>query len=150
MSSARAIESLFADGEGAFAYPLRYVTCGTGEGESDEGESDEGSGKAVGGVKVLVSVPKRNHKRAVVRNLLKRRIREAYRLNKAPLLAALAGTEANGAGGGLHLGLIYTAKKVEDYAHIEAAVRKAIAQVIEKMDATAARAESAPETGVEK
>ncbi|MCK9628235.1 MAG: ribonuclease P protein component [Bacteroidales bacterium] len=31
--------------------------------------------------RVLISVPKRAHKRAVARNLIKRRIREAYRLN---------------------------------------------------------------------
>ena len=36
--------------------------------------------------RVLVSVPKRYFKRAVRRNLLKRRIREAYRLQKALLL----------------------------------------------------------------
>lgn len=32
--------------------------------------------------RMMVSVPKRSFKRAVKRNLLKRRIREAYRLNK--------------------------------------------------------------------
>lgn len=34
---------------------------------------------------VLISVPKKNHKRAVVRNTIKRRIREAYRLHKQML-----------------------------------------------------------------
>lgn len=38
--------------------------------------------------RIMVSVPKRNFKRAVKRNLLKRRIRESYRLRKALLLGA--------------------------------------------------------------
>ncbi len=33
--------------------------------------------------RIIVSVPKKRFRRAVMRNLLKRRIREAYRLNKA-------------------------------------------------------------------
>jgi len=35
--------------------------------------------------RILVSVPKKHFKRAVKRNLLKRRIREAYRLQKSAL-----------------------------------------------------------------
>lgn len=33
--------------------------------------------------RIIVSVPKKRFRRAVMRNLLKRRMREAYRLNKA-------------------------------------------------------------------
>ena len=38
---------------------------------------------------VAISVSKRNFKRAVHRNLLKRRIKEAYRLHKLPLIQLL-------------------------------------------------------------
>ena len=90
-----------------------------------------------GRVKVLISVPKRNHKRAVVRNLLKRRTREAYRLNKAPLLAAFDATsDMRGAnkenGRELHLGLIYASKKAEEYPVIEEAVRKIISKLADQ------------------
>jgi len=40
-----------------------------------------GSGLAYN--RIIVSVPKKRFRRAVMRNLLKRRMREAYRLNKA-------------------------------------------------------------------
>lgn len=60
------ILSLLKEGKPVFKYPLKAVFL--------EGEGD-----------VVVSVPKRNFKRAVKRNLLKRRIREAYRLNSSLL-----------------------------------------------------------------
>ena len=41
--------------------------------------------EAAGFSRLMVSVPKRNFKRAVKRNLLKRRIREAWRLNAGEL-----------------------------------------------------------------
>jgi len=39
--------------------------------------------------RMLISIPKRHFKKAVTRNLLKRRVREAYRKNKTELLTAM-------------------------------------------------------------
>ncbi len=62
------------------------------------------------GARLLISVPKRHFKRAVKRNLLKRRIREAYRRNK-PV-------------GSVDLMLVYLCEEVLDYASIAAAIQK--------------------------
>lgn len=70
---------------------------------------------------ILVSVPKRLHKRANVRNLLKRRIREAYRLNQEPLRKLCAQHHIR-----LSIGLLYSSGEVADYTTIENAVRKII------------------------
>ena len=67
----------------------------------------------------MVSVPKRLHKRANVRNLLKRRMREAYRLNKEPLREICIRENIR-----LSLGLLYTSGEIADYKTIEHAVRK--------------------------
>lgn len=70
---------------------------------------------------ILVSVPKRLHKRANVRNLLKRRMREAYRLNQEPLRELCAQHHIR-----LSIGLLYSSGEVADYTTIENAVRKII------------------------
>ncbi|MBP5397363.1 MAG: ribonuclease P protein component [Bacteroidales bacterium] len=69
--------------------------------------------------RLLISVPKRSFKRAVKRNLLKRRIREAYRRHK-PAVA-------------VDLMLVYLPKEVLSYAEIEAGVVAAIARVEEAL-----------------
>ena len=62
--------------------------------------------------KIIISVPKRIFKRAVDRNKLKRRIREAYRKNKTALYEELNSKK-------VLLMVIYTSKKMEEYNEIE-------------------------------
>ena len=77
--SQKQIDKLFA-GDGSqskAAFPLRAVYV------------VEDSQESKPSVQVLISVPKRRFRHAVDRNRVKRQIREAYRLNKQLLLAAI-------------------------------------------------------------
>jgi len=67
LTGKKAIENLFENGKSVVDFPLRAVFCTTKE-----------HNKA----KILVSVPKKYFKKAVLRNYHKRIIRENYRLNK--------------------------------------------------------------------
>jgi len=77
-------------------------------------------------IQVLISVPKKQFKRAVLRNRLKRRIREAYRLNKAPLLTALTRGQKN-----MQIALVYTGNEVLDYTDIEESVVRGIIRLLD-------------------
>ena len=84
---------MFESGESGFIFPFRYVWFA----EPDTEQS----------VEVLFSVPKKFHKRANKRNLLRRRTKEAYRLQKQIV--------HNGAPVNLDLALIYSSKEVLPY-----------------------------------
>ena len=67
LSSKLGISALMAKGKWGASSPLKFCCLLRGGGEK---------------TRILISVPKKFFKRAVKRNLLKRRIRESYRLQK--------------------------------------------------------------------
>lgn len=62
--------------------------------------------------KVVFTIPKRRFKLAVMRNLLRRRLHEAYRLNKSLIPTDKA----------YHLGFIFTGKESASYQELEAKI----------------------------
>jgi ribonuclease P protein component len=68
LCSRKLIDKLFKDGSSFIAYPLRLTFC------LIKADDDK--------LQILFNVTKRRFKRAVDRNLLKRRMRESYRTNK--------------------------------------------------------------------
>lgn len=82
--------------------------------------------------RIVVSVPKKCFRRAVKRNLLKRRIREAYRLNKNLL-------PVNAEKGGTDILFIYSSKDILDFNAVVLSVRnilESLAAKVTAMDAT--------------
>lgn len=111
LRSLGAVRRLFECGESGFVFPFRYVWYA----EPDTEPS----------VEVLFTVPKKFHKRANRRNLLRRRTKEAYRLQKQII--------RNGATMNLDLALIYSSKEVLPYKVIANAVRKILEHVAERL-----------------
>ncbi len=107
-----AIRRLFGSGESGFVYPFRYVWFA----EGDEQMSAE----------VLFSVPKKFHKRANRRNLVRRRTKEAYRLNKERLVGC-------GKSAAVDVALIYSTKEIVPYKTIEHALHRIFQQIVERM-----------------
>jgi ribonuclease P protein component len=72
LSRETSIKSLFENGSSFYFHPFKVLYLP----HPDSGSTTN---------QVLFSVPKRQFKRAVDRNTIKRRLREAYRLNKSGL-----------------------------------------------------------------
>ena len=96
------MEQLFREGRSFYVAPFRILI---------REEKYEGARPVV---RMAVSVPRKLFKKAVKRNLVKRRIREAYRLNKSVLTEFLA--EENVC---LDVIFIYTSREILPYREIE-------------------------------
>ncbi|MDO4511436.1 MAG: ribonuclease P protein component [Bacteroidales bacterium] len=101
LCSHTAINLMFAHGKCVISYPLRAVYR-------------VGDARAEAPVRFMITIPKKKIRKAVGRVLLRRRTREAYRLNRALLVPALAEAEKS-----VDVAFIYLSKEPADYAVIE-------------------------------
>lgn len=107
------IATLFSQGKSINAFPIRAVYMK----QTAEKSSTINTG---------VVVSKKNIRLAVNRNLIKRRMREAYRLNNQELKAALEQSNT-----GLRLMLIYVGKEPLPYATIETKIKAVLKRLSE-------------------
>ena len=96
------IEKLYHNGSSFLVYPFRIIWL------SSEANSEFP-------VQVLISIPKKKFKRAVDRNLLKRRIREIYRLQKSEDLFPFLNERSEK----IVLAINYIGNEIAEYASME-------------------------------
>jgi ribonuclease P protein component len=113
LSWKRYIDLLFKEGKSFIAFPLRVIYLPVEE--------------IPASVSFLVSVPKKNIRKAVGRNYIKRQVREAYRVRKYELTDALA--ESNRS---LFLAFLYLDKEIRPFADMEKAMTKVIQTLQDK------------------
>ena len=109
------VEGLFRHGKSFYEYPLRVIWRQMTP-EQLSGNFRNQIPEGIGKLQMMVGVPKKKRKRAVDRVLLRRRLREAYRLNNSEL-KEIVGENSNI--GTLSVAFIYQHKENMPYSVIE-------------------------------
>lgn len=115
LCSQTAIDALFRPGKaakGAIAYPLRMVAAP---------RTDAGRRAGAAKVQFLISVPKKRLRHAVERVMMRRRIREAFRLNRE--LIPAGSTEP------VDVAFIYIGNSTVSYSRIEWAMKRLLSEL---------------------
>lgn len=117
LKSQKTIGDLFNSGRDQYVYPFKLLFL-----IEDKTETDDWP------LKFSVSIPKRRFKSAVDRNLLKRRTREAYRLNKLSLQETIIHSAFK-----VSLMFIFLEKEIKNYDVIEKSIKKHINEINRKV-----------------
>jgi ribonuclease P protein component len=113
LSSKKVIDRLFSEGDSFLTFPIKVVFL-------------EIPNYSKSPLQAAFSVGKRNFKLAVHRNQIKRKIREAYRLNKHILYKELGEKQ-------LAIFFIFIGKTIPDFKLIEKAMKKAMEKLIKEI-----------------
>ena len=116
LCSSKAIDALFSKGQSTIAYPLRAVyhlqPAIPGEPQA----------------RFMITVPKKKIRHAVGRVLVRRRIREAYRLNRHLIFPNLETS-----GKTVDLALVYLSTDIADYHNIEKCMQSILSLIAQKV-----------------
>lgn len=116
LSSKIKLDKLFAEANSFFVYPFKVLYLTT-----------PGNDENKASVQVVFTVPKRTFKHAVTRNLIRRRAKEAYRLNKQHLTDLAIEKNIQ-----LSIAFIYIDKEIKDFVGIEKGIKKALTKLLAK------------------
>tara|TARA_B100000287_G_C20581478_1_gene760506 strand:+ start:233 stop:607 length:375 start_codon:yes stop_codon:yes gene_type:complete len=115
LTNKKAINNLFLNGNHLFISPFNLFWLE----KKDQLELSN---------KVLITVSKKNIKLASKRNFLKRRIKEAFRLNKIELYELLNKRRKK-----IDVGIVYQDSKIYKYEHIEEKIKLLLNRLIERL-----------------
>ena len=111
LKSRKQIEQLFKEGKSITRFPLKLYYLGIDRDIESK-------------IQVGISVPKKNFKKAVDRNRIKRLMREAYRLNKHLIFNNIEGNFA--------FLILYLGKEIPPYSLIEESLQEIIHRLVKE------------------
>ena len=110
------IDKLFSDGQSFLSFPVKVIFLET-------------TLPSKYPLQAAFTVSKKNFKKAVQRNRIKRLMRESYRLNKHLVYEQVKDKQ-------LAVFFVYVGKEMPDYHSIEEAVKKAFKRILQSLNST--------------
>lgn len=139
------VQILFGRGKSVYAGPLRFIFLPLSE-EQLAGSFRESVPDLIGPVQIMITVPKKKRRHAVDRVLMRRRIREAFRLQYRDLRVMV---EKNPDIRTLSVGIVYTINENSGTKEISAAVAVALSKIRKKLFPVGSALEKAQSAGMD-